>query len=112
MANKKAAKLGSLTRTFLSTAKDMYAGGVMSKRAHQKITLRHLGGAAQPAAKPLTGKQMRALRDRENISQAVLAHHLHVTVGYVSQLERDEKRLIPGLEISLNSPEEHGSSVR
>jgi putative transcriptional regulator len=72
MANKKAAKLGSLTRTILSTARDMYAGGVMSKRAHQKITLRHLGGAAQPAAKPLTGKQIRALRDRENISRPCL----------------------------------------
>ena len=56
MANKKAAKLGSLTRTILSTAKDMYAGGVISKRTREKITLRHLSGAAQPAAKPLTGK--------------------------------------------------------
>jgi putative transcriptional regulator len=92
MASKKAAKLSPLTRTILSTAKDMYAGGVISKRTHEKITLRHLGDAAQPAAKPLTGRQIRALRDKENISQAVLAHHLHVSVGYVSQLERDEKR--------------------
>ena len=92
MASKKALKLSPLTRTLLSTANDMYAGGVMSKRTHEKITLRHLGDATQPAAKPLTGKQIRALRDKENISQAVLAHHLHVTVGYVSQLERDEKR--------------------
>ena len=108
MANKKAAKLGSLTRTILSTAKDMYAGGVMSKRTHQKITLRHLGGAAQPAAKPLTGKQMRALRDRENISQAVLAHHLHVTVGYVSQLERDEKRPTGPTLVLLNVIQRRG----
>jgi putative transcriptional regulator len=92
MAGKKTAKLSPLTRTILSTAKDMYAGGVISKRAHEKITLRHLGDAAEPRAKPLTGKQIRALRDKENISQAVLAHHLHVSVGYVSQLERDEKR--------------------
>ncbi len=91
MASKKAAKLSPLTRTILSTAKDMYAGGVMSKRSHEKITLRHLGGTAQAAAKPLTGMQIRALRDKENISQAVLARHLHVSVGYVSQLERDEK---------------------
>jgi putative transcriptional regulator len=92
MASKKAVKLSPLTRTILSTAKDMYAGGVMSKRAHEKITLRHLGGATQPSPKSLTGKQIRALRDKENISQAVLARHLHVSVGYVSQLERDEKR--------------------
>jgi putative transcriptional regulator len=92
MASKKAAKLGPLTRTILSTAKDMYAGGVISRRTHEKITLRHLGGAVQGVTRTLTGKQIRALRDKENISQAVLAHHLHVSVGYVSQLERDEKR--------------------
>jgi putative transcriptional regulator len=92
MARKRAAKLSPLTSTILSTAKDMYAGDVISKRVHEKITLRHLGEAAPGAAKPLTGKQIRALRDKEHISQAVLAHHLHVSVGYVSQLERDEKR--------------------
>jgi putative transcriptional regulator len=70
----------------------MYAGGVISKRTHEKITLRHFGDEVQGVTRPLTGKQIRALRDKENISQAVLAHHLHVSVGYVSQLERDEKR--------------------
>ena len=92
MASRKAAKLSPLTKTILSTAKDMYAGGVISKRTHEKITLRHLGDEVQGVTKPLTGKQIRALRNKENISQAVLAHYLHVTVGYVSQLERDEKR--------------------
>jgi putative transcriptional regulator len=92
MASKKTAKLSPLTKTILSTAKDMYAGGVISKRTHEKITLRHLGGAIKGVTRALTGKQIRALRDKENISQAVLAHHLHVSVGYVSQLERDEKR--------------------
>jgi putative transcriptional regulator len=92
MVTRKAAKFSSLTRSILATAKDMHAGDIMSKRAYEKITLRHLGDARQTATKPLTGKQIRALRDKENISQAVLAHHLHVSVGYVSQLERDEKR--------------------
>lgn len=92
MATKKTAKQSPLTKSILATAKDMHTGGVMGKRAYDKITARHLGGAAQAITKPLTGKQIRALRDKENISQAVLAHHLHVSVGYVSQLERDEKR--------------------
>jgi hypothetical protein len=51
MASKKTAKLSPLTKTILSTAKDMYAGGVMNKRAYEKITLRHLGEAAQVATK-------------------------------------------------------------
>jgi putative transcriptional regulator len=92
MAREKNKKVDGLTKTILSTAKSLHKHGIMDKAAYEKITLRHLGGAAQATAKALTGKEIRALRDKENISQAVLAHHLHVTVGYVSQLERDEKR--------------------
>jgi putative transcriptional regulator len=92
MAREKKKKVHGLTKTILSTAKSLHKRGIMDKAAYEKITLRHLGDAVQVVAKPLTGKEIRALRDKENISQAVLAHHLHVTVGYVSQLERDEKR--------------------
>ena len=102
MASKKKTKLSPLTKTILSTAKDMYAGGVMGKRAYEKITLRHLGEAVQVATKQLTGKQIRALRDKAHISQAVLAHHLNVTVGYVSQLERDEQRATGPMLVLLN----------
>ena len=101
MTNKKTAKLSPLTKTILSTTKDMYAGGVMSKRAYEKVTMRHLE-AAQATTKQLTGKQIRALRDKANISQAVLAHHLNVTVGYVSQLERDEQRATGPMLVLLN----------
>jgi putative transcriptional regulator len=100
--SKKTAKLSPLTKTILSTAKDMYAGGVMGERTYEKITLRHLGKAAEVATKQLTGKQIRALRDKANISQAVLAHHLNVTVGYVSQLERDEQRATGPMLVLLN----------
>jgi putative transcriptional regulator len=92
MAREKKKKVDGLTKTILSTAKSLHKHGIMDEAGYEKITLRHLGDAVQATAKPLTGKQIRALRDKENISQAVLAHHLHVTVGYVSQLERDEKR--------------------
>ncbi|MGH6715184.1 MAG: helix-turn-helix domain-containing protein [Bradyrhizobium sp.] len=102
MARKKTARHSPLTRTILSTAKDMYAGGVISKRTHEKITLRHFGDEVQSVTRPLTGKQIRALRDKENISQAVLAHHLHVSVGYVSQLERDERRPMGPTLVLLN----------
>jgi hypothetical protein len=54
MASKKTAKLRPLTKTILSTAEEMYAGGVMNKRAYEKITLRRLGEAAQVATKQQT----------------------------------------------------------
>ena len=37
-------------------------------------------------------EKIRALRLRENASQAVFARHLNVTAGLVSQCERGEKR--------------------
>jgi putative transcriptional regulator len=41
---------------------------------------------------PLSPEQIRAIRVRENASQAVFARHLNVTTGLVSQWERGEKR--------------------
>ena len=40
----------------------------------------------------MTPEKIRALRLRENASQAVFARHLNVTAGLVSQWERGEKR--------------------
>ena len=82
-----------LTRELLETAQDMHASGLMTKAARDKITMRHFGAAvsSNPPAK-LTGPEIKALRERVNLSQAVFAHLLNLTVGYVSQLERGAKR--------------------
>jgi putative transcriptional regulator len=80
-----------LTEELLETAQDMRASGLMSKAAHEKITMRHLGEALPPPTAMLSGQEIRALRERANLSQAVFAHYLKLTVGYVSQLERGAK---------------------
>lgn len=82
-----------LTEELLETAQDMRASGLMSKAAHDKITMRHLDevSAASKAVVP-SGKEIRALREKAHLSQAVFAHYLKLTVGYVSQLERGAKR--------------------
>jgi len=41
---------------------------------------------------PLSGADIQALRDRERVSQAVLARALNVTTNYVSQMERGAKQ--------------------
>lgn len=81
-----------LTEELLETARDMRASGLMSKAAHEKITMRHLGEelSAATAVVP-SGKEIRALREKAHLSQAVFAHYLKLTVGYVSQLERGAK---------------------
>ena len=82
-----------LTAELLDMAKGMHASGIMDEAAYEKITMRHLGrSAAAPTALPMTGDDIRALREEAQMSQAVFAHVLNVTAGYVSQLERGAKR--------------------
>jgi putative transcriptional regulator len=80
-----------LTTALLETADDMHRAGVMDAATHEKITLRHLGEKhALPAS--ITAEEIRGLRERAHLSQAVFARYLNLTVGYVSQLERGAKR--------------------
>ena len=81
-----------LTRALLETADDMRRAGVMDAATHAKITLRHLGDKADGIAEPITGDEIRRLREEAHLSQAVFARYLNLTVGYVSQLERGGKR--------------------
>jgi putative transcriptional regulator len=92
--NKARTKKGNprLTRELLETARDMRASGLMSEAAHEKITMRHIEEVAPSVQATLTGPEIKALRQRCNLSQAVFASYLHLTTGYVSQLERGAKR--------------------
>jgi len=86
-------KHNPLAKARLETAEGMRDSGVLDPGTYEKITLRHLGGKkAAPKAVPIAPAQIRAFRERANMSQAVLARHLNGTPGYVSQLERGAKR--------------------
>jgi putative transcriptional regulator len=89
MAKKKASRL---TRELLETAGDMHKLRLLAPAAYEKITMRHLGKKGTPDVVPITGAQIRGMRERARMSQAVFARHLNLTVGYVSQLERGAKR--------------------
>src|ERR1700730_7269088 len=81
-----------LTKALLETADDMRRAGLMDATTHGKITLRHLGDNAHIAPEPMTAEEIRQLRARAHLSQAVFARYLNLTAGYVSQLERGAKR--------------------
>jgi putative transcriptional regulator len=89
---KKTTQPSRLTQALLETADDMRRTGVMDAATHAKITLRHLGDRADVMAEPMTGAEIRKLREQAHLSQAVFARYLNLTVGYVSQLERGTKR--------------------
>lgn len=80
------------TREMTEAAEGMREAGVMDEAAH-KLTMRELNRAApDESVVPLTGSDIKKLRERARLSQAVFAHYLRLTVDHVSKLERDEKR--------------------
>jgi putative transcriptional regulator len=85
-------KLSSFTEAMLETAGDMHSIGLMDNASFEKITLRHLGPESLSVARPITGEEIRTLREKANLSQAAFARFLNLTTGYVSQLERGVKK--------------------
>jgi putative transcriptional regulator len=84
-------KPSRLARELVETAEGMHRVGMMDRATYDKITLRHLGPRT-PKVSPVTPKQIRSMRQRARMSQAVFARYMNLTVGYVSQLERGTKR--------------------
>jgi putative transcriptional regulator len=109
MARKKQAS--RLTKALLETAEDMYRSGVISTAARDKITMRHLGDMAEPIVEPLSGKEIRRIREQAHMSQAVFARCLKLTTGYVSQLERGTKRPTGPALVLLNAIRRKGIGV-
>ena len=71
---------------------ELYRGRIISHEAADKITKRILGTKTLPKPAPLAPEEIRALRDEAHMSQSVFAAILNITTGYLSQLERGEKR--------------------
>jgi putative transcriptional regulator len=76
----------------LALAGEMHVNGTMDDAAYAKITMRDVVRVEAATLAPLTGEEIRALREQAHMSQAVFAHYLNLTPGYVSQLERGTKR--------------------
>lgn len=81
-----------MDKELLEMAKAQCRLGLMDRATYQKVTLRHLGKQALSTAQPISGQEIRTLRERAHLSQAVFARYLNLTVGYVSQLERGTKQ--------------------
>lgn len=91
-----------LAKALLGTADDVRRAGVLDAAAHQKITLRHPGDKADAVAEPITGEEIRSMRERAHLGQAVFARYPNPTVGYVSQLECGARRATGPALVLLN----------
>ena len=85
-------KPSRLTQALLESADEMHSVGIMDEATHRKITARHLGKQTLATAAPISPSEIRDIRERANLSQAVFARYLNLSIGYVSQLERDVKK--------------------
>jgi putative transcriptional regulator len=69
------------------TAAGLYEVGVIDKQ-----TMREFDESCLTPIHEFTPQQIRALRERERVSQTVLAYHLNISKDSISQWERGEKR--------------------
>ena len=76
-----------IARVVHEAAADAHKAGVMDK-----TTMRKFDELCLAEVQDLSPKEIQALRERENVSQAVLARHLNVPTGLISQWERGERR--------------------
>lgn len=60
--------------------------------AVDKRTMRRFDEACLTPVRPLQPEEVKAIREREHVSQAVFANYLNVTSSLVSKWERGEKR--------------------
>ncbi len=73
-----------------------------------KRTMRRFDDACLTPVQSLSAKRIKALRERENVSQTLFATYLNVTPNLVSKWERGEKRPSgPALKL-LSLVEKHG----
>jgi len=79
--------------------------------AIDKKTMRRFDVACLTPIRPLKPKQIKAIRERERVSQSVFANYLNVTSSLVSKWERGEKRPSgPSLKL-LTLVEKNGLAV-
>jgi len=68
------------------TAEGLHKAGLIDKK-----TMREFDEACLTPIRSLSADEIRSLREREGVSQAVFARYLNVTTGLISQWERGEK---------------------
>jgi putative transcriptional regulator len=76
--------------------------------AIDKQTMRRFDDACLTPVRSLTAQQIKAIREREHVSQTVFATYLNVTPNLVSKWERGERRPSGTALKLLSLVEKHG----
>jgi len=96
-------KPSRLTKNLIEMGRDLRDLGLLNEETFEKITMRLLKKEKKLVEmEPMTSDEIRELREREHLSQAVLASYLNLTVGHISQLERGLKKPTGAVLAMLN----------
>lgn len=105
-------KPSRLRKNLIEMGQDLKDIGLLDDESYQKITMRLLKKENKvPKIAPMKSKEIRAIREREHLSQAAFAHYLNLTVGFVSQLERGLKQPRGPLLTLLHVVQKNGLSL-
>jgi putative transcriptional regulator len=105
-------KPSRLTKNLIEMSKDLRDVGLIDDESYNKITMRLL--KKEKEVKKITlinNEEIRAIRECEHLSQAVFAKYLNLSVGYLSKLERGERKPTGPLLTLLNIVQRKGLHV-
>ena len=105
-------KPSRLTKNLIEMGKDLRDVGLIDDESYNKITMRLLKKKKEVKKIALiNSEEIRAMREREHLSQAVFANYLNLSVGYLSKLERGERIPTGPLLTLLNVVQQKGLDV-
>lgn len=85
--------MSRLDEALNETAMGMLKIGLIDQARYDQITLRHLPDDQRAIEIPVpSADDIKALRQKANLSQAMFARKLNLSTGYISQLERGARR--------------------
>jgi len=92
-----------LAASMHETMADMFALGMVGRE-----TMREFDKECLTPVRTFNAEEVKALREREHVSQAVLSHYLGVAVNTVGQWERGERKPTGAAAKMLALVERHG----
>lgn len=95
--------VSDVAATVHELVEDIYHAGGIDKK-----TMRWFDEKCLTPVRPLEAAEVKAIREREKVSQTVFANYLNVTASIVSQWERGEKKPSGAALKLLSLVERHG----
>ncbi|WP_116964242.1 helix-turn-helix domain-containing protein [Fastidiosibacter lacustris] len=95
--------MSSIRETINDLSNDLYTSGIIDK-----TTLRELTEVETPTVYEYTGDDIKAIRERQNVSQAVFAKFLNISPAMVKSLEQGTRQAKGAILKLINLVDENG----